>query len=134
MTLVGGVLTFSAVVLGIVNSQLQKAKTASAREKVVRTVLSVASVLFALASLITIIAGAGVGVVAICLFSISCIIDSILYLRRSEAPNRIETFALIIKICAVLFLINLYFSSYFFGRILDLIEKEINLIEKLSNR
>lgn len=134
MTLAGGVLTFSAVVLAIVNSQLQKAKTASSRERVVRTTLNVAGVLFALAGLITIIAGAGVNVVAICLFSISCIIASIDYLRHSETPSRLETFVLIFMICVVFFLINLYFFTHFFGRILDLMEKEINVLKTLSNR
>jgi hypothetical protein len=126
LTLAGGVLSFSAVVIGIINAQLRKAKTAAARERVISNAFGLAMAGFPLAGL-ALSWGFGAERAALCLFGLGTASVSINYLRKTAPASRAETLGLVGSWCAMTSLI----MFYWFERVLGLIGGMIAVIQRM---
>jgi hypothetical protein len=99
LTLVGGVLSFSAVVIGIINAKLQKAKSAAAKERVISEAFGVASAGFPLLGIV-LTWGLEQRTAGLCSWCLGTVFVSLGYLRTTAPPRRAETLVLVASWCA----------------------------------
>jgi hypothetical protein len=126
LTLAGGVLSFSAVVIGIINAQLRKAKTAAARERVISNAFRLAMGGFPLAGL-ALSWGFGAEQAALWLFGLGTASVSINYLRKPAPASRAETLGLV----GSCFVMTSLIMFYWLGRVLDLIGGLREIIKRM---
>ena len=122
LTFVGGVLSFCAVVIGIINTKLKKARTTAAKERVISQVFGVASVGF---PFMGIVLGWGFGItVALVLgFCLGTVFVSLGYLWTTAAIRRGETLLLVVSWCGAILML-----------IFDLLRGMLESIDKLIAR
>ena len=125
MVLASGILSFSAVVIGIINARLQKAKTAASREKVISITFSIGATAFPLVGFILWF-GFDAERAALWFFVFGTILVSIDYLWSNLPSTRGQTFILLLSWFAT---VSLFFL-YWLGRIIGIIERIVDAIKR----
>jgi hypothetical protein len=125
LTFLGGALAFSAVVIGIINAKLQKAKTAAAKERVISRTFGIAG---ACSPMIGIILcwGFGIETALVWFFCLGTVFVSLGYLYTAGPPRRVETLVLVVSWCGAALMITLHLISLglgFIERIFDVLRK-----------
>jgi len=122
LTFVGGVLSFCAVVIGIVNTKLKKARTTAAKERVISEVFGVASAGFPFMGIV-LCWGFGITTALVWCFCLGTVFVSLGYLRTTGATRRGETLVLVASWCGAIAML-----------IFDLLRGMLEIINKLIAR
>jgi hypothetical protein len=125
LTFLGGALAFSAVVIGIINAKLQKAKTAAAKERVISRTFGIAGACCPIIGIV-LYWGFGIETALVWFLCLSTVFVSLGYLYTAGAPRRAETLVLVVSWCGAALIITLHLISLGLG----LIERIVGVLHK----
>ena len=127
MTLTGGILTFGAVVLGIVNARYQKAKNIAAKERITSALFSLGQSGFAMIALVLLFV-VNSYVPSVFCFALSTLIGTIDFVRRQNPATRWEIMLVVLAWCGTTALIGvaaLLKTLGVMGQIITVLEKHV---------
>ena len=117
MTICGGVLSLSAVLVRIFNDRLQMAKTKAARRQMNENLMEIFSLLFSAASLAVLACSNRIGL-ATGLFAVGVLLSIAQFLMQPRAPTRASIAGLVATTASLVVLIGLYWVMQF-GQVLE---------------
>jgi hypothetical protein len=126
MVLAGGILSFSAVAWSIINSKLQKARSAPAKDRIIGTTLGfVAFSLFASGGLVT--AFVSVRLIGFFLSLAGFIVMAFGYVRSPGVTSKSETLTVIVAAAGLVFM-------FVFALFAPIIERIVLVLQNLTTK